>query len=263
VDAGKNARARIPAAIRFLAWLDERDQTLRTATQGDVDEWLIGGKSTRYLVRDFVGWAHANGLCAELVVPWRIREEPVNYLHDAERQELLGSVLREDEQLLKIRVAAALVLLFGLTPTAIIGLQTGDVTRREGRIFLKAGRRPLVMPGALVEELAAQASGHRHPILTAPASPTTRLFPGSAPGQHAGAGRLTTLLNQRLGLRVRQCPQHAISALAHDLHAPVLAELLGIDIGTALRWTKLVKRDWGDYLAQRATELEMPTRPRR
>jgi hypothetical protein len=88
--AGKNARARINAAIRFLTWLDDRGQTLRTATQRDVDEWLVAGKTTRYLVRDFVLWAHGRGLCADLDVPGRVRDDPANYLTDDQRQQLLA-----------------------------------------------------------------------------------------------------------------------------------------------------------------------------
>ena len=40
---------------------------------------------------------------------------------------------------------------------------------------------------------------------------------------------------------------------------PVLADLLGIQIGTAIRWTKLVKADWGGYLAQRAKHVATAT----
>lgn len=36
-----------------------------------------------------------------------------------------------------------------------------------------------------------------------------------------------------------------------DLPAAVLADLLGIHITTAVRWSKLVKRDWASYLAAR------------
>jgi hypothetical protein len=43
-----------------------------------------------------------------------------------------------------------------------------------------------------------------------------------------------------------------LCSLAGDLPASVLADLLGIHITTAVRWSKLVKRDWASYLAVRA-----------
>lgn len=92
---------------------------------------------------------------------------------------------------------------------------------------------------------------HAH-ILAATPEPNAWLFSGTVPGRHADAGRLRTVLNNRLGLPTRHARNTATSALALDLPPPVLAGVLGIEIGTAIRWTKLVKRDWGDYLAQRA-----------
>ena len=43
----------------------------------------------------------------------------------------------------------------------------------------------------------------------------------------------------------------ALSALAADLPAPVLADLLGISIETATRWGALAARDNADYVAAR------------
>lgn len=46
----------------------------------------------------------------------------------------------------------------------------------------------------------------------------------------------------------------ALAALAADLPAAVLADLLGMHINTAVRWVKYVGRDWADYIAARAIE---------
>ena len=42
-----------------------------------------------------------------------------------------------------------------------------------------------------------------------------------------------------------------VNALAADLPAPVLAELLGLSIATATRWTALAARDSAEYIAAR------------
>lgn len=66
-------------------------------------------------------------------------------------------------------------------------------------------------------------------------------------------GRLAKQLNA-LGIRVRSARNSALCSLAGDLPAPVVAELLGVHITTAVRWGRLVKRDWAAYLAARRDE---------
>jgi hypothetical protein len=46
----------------------------------------------------------------------------------------------------------------------------------------------------------------------------------------------------------------ALAALAADLPAAVLADLLGMHINTAVRWVKYGGRDWADFIAARAVE---------
>jgi hypothetical protein len=50
---------------------------------------------------------------------------------------------------------------------------------------------------------------------------------------HFYSGRLSTALNKKLGIFVRPARGAALSALAADLPAPVLGDLLGLSISTA------------------------------
>jgi hypothetical protein len=43
-------------------------------------------------------------------------------------------------------------------------------------------------------------------------------------------------------------------ALAAELPASVLADLTGINISAAERWSQWAKRDWAAYVGQRATD---------
>ena len=45
-------------------------------------------------------------------------------------------------------------------------------------------------------------------------------------------------------------------ALAGQIPAPVLADLVGISTGKAAAWAKLAARDWSDYVANRAAAAE-------
>ncbi|MFJ6843200.1 hypothetical protein ACIQRE_11075 [Streptomyces griseoluteus] len=49
----------------------------------------------------------------------------------------------------------------------------------------------------------------------------------------------------------------ALMALASDLPAPILSEMLGIHINTAVEWVGHVKRDWAAYLAARGGDDDL------
>jgi hypothetical protein len=80
------------------------------------------------------------------------------------------------------------------------------------------------------------------------------LFPGRVPGQPLDGHSLTNLLN-RHGISVRPARNGALSALAADLPAAILADLLGLHVNTAVRWVTYARRDWAGYLASRAADL--------
>jgi hypothetical protein len=86
------------------------------------------------------------------------------------------------------------------------------------------------------------------------------LFPSNRPGTHLYPGRLSTGLNQKLGIFVRPGRGAALAALAADLSAPVLADLLGLSITTATRWAARAARDNAAYIAAR-TESPLAPNP--
>jgi hypothetical protein len=220
-----------------LTWLEDNDRALADATQHDVNTWIGLGASSRRRVRDFLRWAHARGLRADLGVHWLGREgPPANVLDDDERWTLLRRCLRDDSLALRLRVAGALVLLYGQIPTRIVELTVDSVMTTETDTQLVLRNQPVLLPpplAALTVELAArstQAQSTRSGIET-----RAWLFPGARPGSHFYAGRLSTALNEKLGVFVRPARGAALSALAADLPAPILADLLGLSIETATR----------------------------
>jgi len=250
----KYVRTRIAVAVQFLTWLQTRGLTLATVTQPDVDLWLDEGTTTRYRLRDFLRWAHAGALAAELTVPWLGREGlPAHVLAEEDRWTLLRRCLHDGTLAVPLRVAGALVLLYGQVPSRIVELTRADLTTTGSRTHLAFTRHPLLLPpalAALVTQLAEHTTPGQRPLLHRGTLPW--LFPGSRPGTHLGPGRLTVLLNDRAGIFIRPARGAALCELAADLPASVLAELLGLSISAATRWTALAGRDWTDYLATRA-----------
>jgi hypothetical protein len=168
-----------------LTWLEDNDRALADATQHDVNTWIGLGASTRRRVRDFLRWAHVRGLSADLGVHWLGWEGLAeNVLDDDERWTLLRRCLRDDSLALRLRVAGALVLLYGQIPTRIVELTVDSVMTTETDTHLVLRNQPVLLPpplAALTVELAArstQAQSTRSGIETA------WLFPGARPGSH-------------------------------------------------------------------------------
>lgn len=88
--------------------------------------------------------------------------------------------------------------------------------------------------------------------------PPRWLFPGRVPGQPIDNHSLTNRLNHH-GISTRPARNGALAALASELPAAILADLLGMHIHTAVRWVTYAQRDWADYLAAKAAERNRPT----
>ena len=76
-------------------------------------------------------------------------------------------------------------------------------------------------------------------------------YPNQTPPGYLDAEKDPPLLNNEISVFVRPARGAALSDLAGDLPAPVLAELLGLSISSATRWVALAARDHADYLAAR------------
>jgi hypothetical protein len=248
-SAPKYARVRIETAAHFLTWLTDNDRTLAEATQHDIDTWIDGGATTRRRVRDFLRWSHARGLSTDLHVDWLGRQGLAhNMLGEDERWVLLRRCLRDDSLTLRLRVAGALVLIYGQIPTRIVELTADMVTRVDTDTYLQLKDQPVLLPpplAALALELVALSPRQQS------AGTPAWLFPSTRPGAHLYPGRLSTGLNQKLGIFIRPGRGAALAALAADLPAAVLADLLGLSITTATRWSALAARDNAAYIAAR------------
>ena len=122
--------------------------------------------------------------------------------------------------------------------------------------YLTTRQHPILLPprlGAIMEELADRPPT-RLMIHHGPDAPRW-LFPGRVPGQPIDNHSLTNRLN-RHGISARPARNGALMALAADLPAAIIADLLGMHITTAIRWVRYAGRDWAEYLAARATEQD-------
>ncbi|MDV6278557.1 hypothetical protein R3Q06_34745 [Rhodococcus erythropolis] len=247
-SVSRYARARITAAAQFLTWLNEHDLDLADACQADVDRWLDDGTTTRQRLRDFLLWANSHHLAADLRVPGLGREGlPQHLLGDDQRWALLRRCLRDPELDLRLRVAGTLVLLYAQIPTRIVELTADNIVTDDTGMHLRLHTMPVPIPPPLATlTIELFEENEQQP----PDTPVW-LFPGYRPGTHFSGSRLSTNLNKTAGIFTRPARGAALCALAADLPAPVLADLLGVSVAAATSWSALAGRDHLDYLAAR------------
>lgn len=70
----------------------------------------------------------------------------------------------------------------------------------------------------------------------------------------AAASALAQAAHQARQTRAQAASDAARLALAAELSAAVLADLTGISVSTAERWSQWAKRDWAAYVGQRAID---------
>jgi hypothetical protein len=74
------------------------------------------------------------------------------------------------------------------------------------------------------------------------------LFPGRQPDRPAHPATFVRRLNA-LGIHARSNRNTAMLQLAAELPAVVIADLLGIHVGTATRWVHQASGNWTSYAA--------------
>lgn len=243
----RRARQQIRAAARFLAWLADRHLRLHQLTQADLDTWLADGPEN-YQVRDFLGWAGEHGHCRSLHVPPLGRATGAA-TSDADRYAQLTRLLHDTDLELTDRVAGALLLLYGQPLSRIATITTDQLTRRGEQLFLRFGHHDVPLPEPLAGlAVALTRHGRRYRGVGSP-SANAWLFPGHLPGRPLTPARLGERL-RALGIHAQPGRRSALTSLAAQLPAAVLAELLNLHPTTAVRWVRDAGGDWNRYAAQ-------------
>ena len=249
-------RQRVRAAIGLLGWLRERRLTLASCHQPDLDAWLAGNDATRKAeTGHFVRWAISCNINRNLQFAATRWTGPARPMDQDERWQQARRLLHDDTLDTSDRVAGLLVLLYAQRLAAISQLTLDHLDTSDGTVKLRLGTVPVVLPeplATLTRDLTATRRGH---AVLGDQGTSRWLFPGGQPGRPISSDRHGERLRQ-LGLRPGQARSTALSQLATELPAAVLARLPGIHIKVAVAWQHVSAGDWTSYAADVSHGLE-------
>jgi len=256
------AQRNVRAAIALLDWLAARGLALQAARQGDLDTWMGEAQAShRTDAGNFVRWARRNKLTTLdfAAVKW---SGPSGVIDTETRWEQARRLLHDDSLRPEDRLAGLLVLLYAQRTTVISRLTLSHLQPAGGQVLIRLGREPVVLPGpvdALALQVAATRRGH---AALGDDGTSAWLFPGGRPGHPISASRLGERLSG-IGIQAGQSRSAALFQLATDLHAAVLANMLGIHISVAVQWQRASAGDWTAYAAnvsRRTRQQPVPSR---
>lgn len=225
----------LTATANLLNWLRERDRSLATCTQEDIDDWLAIDTFSRS--RGFVTWAVERGLARAIEVP-PFTNEPVREVfaeHD-QRWATARRLLTDNTIAVADRVAGLLVLLYAQRATQITRLTTNHVTVTDNGVQLRLGDQPITVPTAFGDLLNELLDHRRGAAATGPEG-SVWLYPAPRLGQ-ALAPRILLHRLRALGIPPTIGRNTALMEMAGEMPAAVITRLLGISLHRATRWTQ-------------------------
>jgi hypothetical protein len=249
--ATRHATVSLRAAITLLGWLDGRCVRLAEIGQCDVDQWLLEGPANlAYQADDFLGWAAQRRITPRFTITRPVRTEgPATA--EAERRASIQTLLHDPHIPPIDRVTGCLVLLYAQHLSRIAVMTHGQIHDHGDTLTVRFGTRDVTIDEALAGFIRHQlVDPRRHQSLGALAE-TKWLFPGHLPGRPITAACLGGRL-RALGINAQAGRRAAMQQLAAEVPAAVLADLLGMAVTTAVKWTHAAGGDWARYAADTA-----------
>lgn len=249
----RHPRNQLTATTALLDWLAARDLTLEKARQGDIDTWLATGPGAHH-VRDFLRWAAEHGRCPPLTVAPATSATGTSMDPD-ERFKVLARLLHDDTLELTDRVAGSLLLAYAQPLSRITATTLEQIGRdNAGQVAtIRFGNDDIVLPEPLAHLIGVLIDTPRAYVGLRAPEPSPWLFPGGQPGRPLTPSRLGARLG-KLGIDARAGRRAALIHLAAQLPAAVLADLLHLTPGTAVRWVNNAGGDWSRYAAAIAAD---------
>ncbi|WP_201298213.1 hypothetical protein [Nocardia sp. CY41] len=249
------ARNAILSTIKFLTWLDDHDTELADLTQAMLDDYLLAHPGHAAMLRPFIEWTARTALTSELELPKQPTTQPEVMLSDEQRWDHVETLIHDNTIHLYARIGGLFMLLFAQPVARICRMRANQITIDSDIVTVTFDTEPIELPAPLDQLVRDHLN--RPGWASYVSRPNTWLFPGGVPGKHLTTETMRSRLVSR-GIHPNHARKAALFQLAATMPVPVLADLLGLDPNTAVRWAALSARDWGQYTAIRR-ETDMPS----
>ncbi|GLV77200.1 hypothetical protein ACH4VS_28510 [Streptomyces hygroscopicus] len=131
------AAEQIKYATAFLQWLGERNSTLASSGQIDIDAWYAeNNKHSRTCLRAFLNWSMQRRRCRRTLSIPAMKVSRRAALSEDERLDALGRLLTDAEIPMRLRAAGVIVLLYAQPLSRIVRLTVDDVIRDGDTVLL-------------------------------------------------------------------------------------------------------------------------------
>ncbi|MDQ1444684.1 MAG: hypothetical protein QOI20_1148 [Acidimicrobiaceae bacterium] len=245
-----HARSKMRAAIAFMGWLRAHGISLGDCTQAHIELWLAGPPG-RASARDFLRWACQRRLAHDIDI---IRRPATTPGRSEDADQLLVTARRfavDDSLPLVDRVAGLLLLCYGQQLARVARLKRDDIVIGAAGTSIRFGPIETVLADPvdrLLGELLARPQGK---ATTGAPDRSQWLFPGALPGRPITPDALGLRLGS-YGIDARTARNTVLLDLAAELAPAFLADLLGMQTTTAVRWVRRAGGDWAAYAAARS-----------
>ncbi|WP_150463272.1 hypothetical protein [Nesterenkonia ebinurensis] len=240
------ARSQVNGAIRLCQWATAHGTPLTCLTQGQLEAYLAEHPGAGNIQQRFVAWLRRTRTNTAVTIPWRETTLPEVITADDDRWAQIDLLLHDDTIPLYARIGGLFTLLFAQPLQTIVAMRADQITLDDDTgVLVTFDTLPIEMPPGLDTLIRRR--------LIRPGTPSIAstghgwLFPGRHPGRHlvreVFRGKLVAC-----GIRPGDSRHAAMFALASEVPAPVLAELIGIANKTATKWAALAARDWNGYI---------------
>lgn len=259
----------------FCTWLEAQGVDLPHLDQSLVDAWVAEHPHRADGLATFTTWAARQHLIPVVRVERRATSYPATFAPADAQLAAARACLTDDTIPARDRLAAALLLLYGQPLSRIAELRRDDLdlsdtadtgvgTNAGTGVAVRLGPTPLALPEPLAQ-LARQIAHEAPPTLGIArgfVDDSPWLFPGRPPSRPLNAHTLRRRLSRWFPVpHARAVRNTALVTLARDVPPVVLADLLGLSVGTAERWHQLAGGCWTGYAAARGGKPIVPNTP--
>ncbi|WP_150119432.1 hypothetical protein [Enteractinococcus helveticum] len=246
----RGSKAHLIAVCDFLGTLDDLNLDLGTIPQRIFDDYVARHGRTGKQLTPFIRWARTRGMTHlhSEYLQSDLADSTASAATNDQRWAWVKELLAAEDIGLSARVAGLLAIIYGTALTRVVSLRCEAVTFDGDSTYLSLGTEPIKLPdavGSLLRQLLDVAPTGFH-------DDNTWIFKGDRPGRHLTTAALRLPLTKR-GINIRAAKNVALLNLARDLPPSVLADLLGISIAAAERWSTHSAHDWTDYPRVRLT----------